>query len=107
MAKSIAAGASDHAMLDVMKLGGVTGWLAAMALAQAAGLLASSHTFPEFSSHLLGVTPTAHYLEYLDHAAPVLLEPVRVRDGTVLISERPGSGIEWDEAAVERLLDGD
>jgi mandelate racemase len=107
MAKSIAAGASDHAMLDVMKLGGVTGWLSAMALAQAAGLLASSHTFPEFSSHLLGVTPTAHYLEYLDHAAPVLTEPVRVRDGNVLISERPGSGIEWDEAVIRRLLAGD
>ena len=78
-----------------------------VSVAQAAGLLASSHTFPEFSSHLLGVTPTAPYLEYLDHAAPVLLEPVRGPDGTVLISERPRSGIDWDEAAVQRLPDGD
>ncbi len=30
MAKSIAAGASDFAMLDIMKIGGVTGWLSAM-----------------------------------------------------------------------------
>ncbi|MGH3248494.1 MAG: enolase C-terminal domain-like protein [Trebonia sp.] len=103
VAKSIAARASDHIMLDVMKIGGVTGWLRAMALADAASLPASSHTFPEFSSHLLAVTPSATYLEYLDHARPVLAEPVRVQDGQVLVCGRPGSGIEWDEAAIRRL----
>jgi mandelate racemase len=102
MAKSIAAGASDHVMLDVMKIGGVTGWLRAMAMAGAASLPASSHTFPEFSSHLLAVTPGATYLEYLDHARPLLVEPVEVKDGQILISGRPGGGIEWDEAAVRR-----
>jgi mandelate racemase len=102
MAKSIAARASDHAMLDVMKLGGVSGWLRAAALADAAGLPASSHTFPEFSAHLLGVTPTCLYLEYLDHAGPILDEPVRVENGHVLIPDRPGSGMEWNEAAVGR-----
>jgi mandelate racemase len=105
MARSIAAGASDHVMLDVMKLGRVTGWLQAAALARAGSLPASSHTFPEVSAHLLAVTPTAHYLEYLDHAGPVLTEPVRVRDGHVLISEQPGSGVDWDEAVLSRLAD--
>jgi mandelate racemase len=104
MAKSLAAHASDHVMLDVMKLGGVTGWLRAAALAEAAGLPASSHTFPEFSAHLLGVTPTAHWLEYLDHAGPILAEPVRVRDGQVLAPDRPGSGLAWNEEAVQRWL---
>ncbi len=103
MAKSIAARASDHVMLDVMKIGGVTGWLRAMALADAASLPVSSHTFPEFSSHLLAVTPGATYLEYLDHARPVLATPVQVRDGRVMVADRPGSGIEWDEAAIRRL----
>jgi mandelate racemase len=104
MAKSIAAGASDHVMLDVMKLGGVTGWLRAAALAEAASLPASSHAFPEFSAPLLGVTPTALWLEYLDHAGPILLEPVRIKDGFALPSERPGSGLAWDEAAVQHAL---
>jgi mandelate racemase len=94
-ANSIAAGASDHVMLDVMKIGGVTGWLRAAALAEAAARPVSSHTFPEFSSHLLAVTPGAVHLEYLDHARPLLAEPVRVVDGHVVIPDRPGSGIEW------------
>jgi mandelate racemase len=102
--KSIAAGASDHIMLDVMKLGGVTAWRRAAALAEAAQLPASSHTFPEFSAHLLGATPTAHRLEYLDHVGGLLAEKVRVEDGHVVIPDRPGSGIDWDEAAVRKAL---
>jgi mandelate racemase len=104
MEKSIAASASDHATFDVMKLGGVTGWLRAATLAQAAGLPASSHTFPEFSVHLLGVTPTAHRLEYLDHAGPILTEPIRIEHGHALVSSHPGCGILWNEELIGRLL---
>jgi len=104
MEKSIASRASDHATLDVMKIGGVTGWLRAATLAEAASLPASSHTFPEFSVHLLGVTPTRHRLEYLDHAGAILTEPVRIEQGHALTPDRPGSGLEWNEELVARLL---
>jgi mandelate racemase len=83
---------ADHVMFDAQKVGGVTGWLEA---ARRTARPVSSHAFPEISAHLLAVTPTAHLLEYLDHAAPVLREPVQVEDGHVLIPDRPGSGIEW------------
>ena len=102
MTRSIAARACRLAMPDVMKIGGVTGWMRAAALAQSAGLPVSSHIFPEISAHLLAVTPTADWLEYLDLARPLLKEPVRVVDGFVTASSRPGSGLEWDEAAVKR-----
>jgi mandelate racemase len=62
----------------------------------------SSHLFPEFSVHLLGVTPTCHWLEYMDWAAPLLREPLRVKNGAVQIPDRPGAGIAWDEDAVKR-----
>lgn len=104
MEKSIAAGASDAVTLDVMKLGGVRGWLAGAALAEAAGLPASSHTFPELSVHLLALTPTCRYLEYLDHAGPILREPVRVAGGLAYPPARPGSGLDWDEEQVRRWL---
>ncbi|WP_037495399.1 enolase C-terminal domain-like protein [Solirubrobacter soli] len=83
---------SDHVMLDAQKVGGVTGWLEA---ARRTTRPISSHAFPEISAHLLAVTPTAHLLEYLDHAAPILRHPVQVKDGHVLIPDHPGSGIEW------------
>ncbi len=104
IAKSISAGASDHLMFDAMKIGGVSGWLRAAALAEAAALQVSSHAFPEVSAHLLSVSPSGHLLEYIDHAGPILEEPVEVKDGRVLIPDRPGSGLAWNEKAVEAAL---
>jgi mandelate racemase len=82
----------------------VTGWMRAAALAQGAGMEMSSHLFPEASCHLLAVTPTCHWLEYVDWANPILQEPVRVKNGQVAIPERPGLGMTWNEKAVERFL---
>ena len=62
----------------------------------------SSHLFPEVSSHLLAVTPTCHWLEYVDWANPILAQPVELKDGHVIIPLRPGTGIAWDEKAVAR-----
>lgn len=102
MAKALQAGACDLAMPDAMKIGGVTGWLRAAALAQAHGVPMSSHIFQEISVHLLCVTPTAHWLERMDLAAPVLREPLRFTDGQALPPDVPGTGIAWDEEAVAR-----
>jgi len=104
MAKSLAAGASDLAMPDVIRIGGVSGWLRAVALAEAEGMPASSHLYPEVSAHLLAVTPTRDRLEHLDLAGPVLKEPVRVEEGHAVIPTSPGTGVEWDEQSVQRYL---
>jgi mandelate racemase len=100
MAKSLAAGAADYAMPDVMKIGGVSGWLRAASLAEAARVPVSTHLFPEISAHLLAVTPTAHWLEYLDVASPILQEPLHVMGGMAEPSAAPGCGLAWDEDAV-------
>ena len=102
MAQALAAGACDYCMPDAQRIGGVTGWMRAAALAQAAGMEMSSHLFPEVSSHLLAVTPTGHWLEYVDWADAVLEEPLQVKDGYARIPERPGIGMRWDERAVRK-----
>jgi mandelate racemase len=102
MAQALAAGACDYVMPDAERIGGVTGWMRAAALAQAAGVEMSSHLFPEVSCHLLAATPTCHWLEYVDWANPVLREPVELKDGHVVIPAAPGCGLQWDEQAVQR-----
>ncbi len=102
MADAIAAGAGDYMMPDLQRIGGVTGWLRAAALADAAGIEMSSHLFPEVSRHVMAVTPTRHWLEYVDWAAPVLAEPVTIENGHAPIPEAPGTGIAWNEDAVAR-----
>jgi mandelate racemase len=102
MYDAIRAGACDYVMPDLMRIGGVSGWLRAAPIAAAAGIEMSTHLYPEFSAHLLRVTETAHWLEWQDWADPILREPFRVKDGFVEIPDLPGAGIEWNEAAVAR-----
>jgi mandelate racemase len=104
MAAALDARASDLVMPDLERIGGVTGWRRAAALAAEHRLPMSSHLFPETSAHLLAVTPTCHYLEYVDWAAPILAEPLRIVDGEAVIPDRPGSGVSWNEDAVKRYL---
>src|SRR5216684_2643834 len=103
MAAALAAGAADYVMPDLARIGGVTGWMRAAALADAAGIEMSSHLYPEVSAQLLAVTPSAHFLEYVDWAAPVLLRPLEIADGQALPGEAPGAGLDWNEAAVARF----
>jgi mandelate racemase len=105
MAHAIEAEACDLAMPDLMKIGGVTGWLKAMGLAEAASLPLSSHILPEASAHVLAVSPTAHYLEWLDLAGAVLADPFRPERGMVT-ARGPGLGMDWDEKSVLRYAPG-
>lgn len=100
-ARAISAQASDFAMLDIMKIGGVTGWLGAAGQAEGASLPVSSHLFVEASAHVLAVTSSAHYLEYLDVAGAILHHAPEIEDGT-LRPCGPGLGIEWSKEAVEK-----
>jgi len=102
MAEAIAAGASDYVMPDLERIGGVSGWQQAAALASAHGLPMSSHLFPEVSAHLLAVTPTCHLLEYVDWADAILAEPLRIVSGNAIGAGRPGTGLAWNEDAVRR-----
>ena len=104
MQKAIDADAAKYYMPDVQRIGGVTGWLRAATLAHTHALDMSSHLFPEISAHLLAATPTCHWLEYMDWAAAILKQPIEVKDGHVLIPDRHGTGIEWDEKAVKTFL---
>jgi mandelate racemase len=102
-ARSIEAGGSDLVMLDVARIGGVSGWREAAPLAEAAGLPISSHIYPEFSAHLLAATRGRHLLEWLDVAGPILETPAKLDAGAVR-PRGPGAGLSWDEEAVQRYL---
>jgi len=102
MAAALAAGAADYVMPDLERIGGVTGWLRAAALAATHRIEMSSHLYPEVSAHLLAATPTCHFLEYMDWADKILAEPLKIEDGFAVAPQRPGNGLAWDKKAVEK-----
>jgi mandelate racemase len=103
MKKALDASACTYVMPDLERIGGVTGWQRASGLAHAAGVPLSSHLYPEVSAHLLAACPTAHWLEYVDWLHPLVTQPLRIADGMAHPPERPGNGLEWNEALVRKL----
>ena len=63
MHKALQRRACDFVMPDYMRIGGVTGWVRAAALAGAAGVPMSTHLYPEVAAHTMRATETAHWLE--------------------------------------------
>ena len=102
MAEALDLQACDYVMPDLERIGGVTGWGSAAALAAERSIPMSSHLFPEVSAHLLAVTPTAHWLEYVDWADAIVEEPLRIVDGNAIAPARAGNGLTWNKEAVER-----
>jgi mandelate racemase len=101
--EALRAGAGDYFMPDLMRIGGVSGWLRSAPIAAAAGIQMSTHLYPEFSAHLMRITETAHWLEWQNWADPILAQPFAVKDSNVHIPNVPGSGVEWNEEAIGRF----
>ncbi len=99
---AVQAQAADLYMPDLMRIGGVTGWMRAAAIAGAAGHPMSSHLYPEVSAHLLRATETADWLEWRDWGNLIIAEPFEVVDGQAVVPDRPGNGIEWNEPMVAK-----
>jgi mandelate racemase len=87
-------------MPDFMRIGGVTGWLRATAIAGSGGIPVSTHLYPEVGAHVMRVTETAHWLEWQDWANIILQNPYSIKDGYIEIPNIAGVGLEWDEKSV-------
>jgi len=94
--------ACDLVMPDFMRIGGVTGWMRAAAIAGAWGVPMSTHLYPEVAAHVMRATETAHWLEWQDWADVILQRPYAVRDGQLHIPDIPGTGLAWNEETVAR-----
>lgn len=98
--KALQRRACDLVMPDFMRIGGVTGWMRAAAIAGAWGVPVSTHLYPEVGAHVMRVTETAHWLEWQNWADPILQEPYKLQDGALEIPDRPGLGLEWNADVV-------
>lgn len=105
-ALSLELGSGDAIMPDLMRIGGVSGWLKTASLAEAYKKPLSSHLYHEVSAHLMRVTPTADYLEWTNWVDPLLKEPYQIKDGHLVIPERPGVGLEFNREIIDRYRVG-
>ena len=101
--KAIQERCSDLIMPDLMRIGGVTGWMRSAAIAGAANIPLSSHLYPDISAQLLRVSESADWLEWSDWISPILENPIKVKNGFAETSDLPGLGLKWNEAKIKEL----
>ncbi|MCE2404602.1 MAG: mandelate racemase/muconate lactonizing enzyme family protein [Dehalococcoidia bacterium] len=94
--------AMDIAMVDLLRVGGVTEWRKAAALAETFTVPVASHLLPEIAVHLVAAVPNGLTVEYMPWSLPLFLETPRVQDGMMVLPHAPGLGLELDEEKVAR-----
>jgi L-alanine-DL-glutamate epimerase-like enolase superfamily enzyme len=93
--------AVDVVMID-LECGGITQWLKMAALVQSYGVSIASHMCTEVSAHVIAAVG-GQTVEYIPWAVPLFKEVPPVVDGRLVLSERPGLGVDLDLAAVKKF----
>ena len=102
MQAMIDARSADVLMPDLQRIGGYTEFRRAAATAAANHLPVSSHFFTEHSLALAGSLPNCVSVEHVDWFAALFNERIELRDGKLVVPERPGTGFTFDPGARTR-----
>ena len=103
----IAAGGVTFPEPDVTNCGGVSVFMKVCRLAEAFNLPVTSHGAHDATVHLLAAAPNRSYLEVHGFGIDRFIEsPLEIVDGKAIAPERPGHGVTFDWAALERHREG-
>lgn len=92
VAAYIQRGAIDVIMHDAPRVGGITPFLKVAAMAEEAGLVMAPHFVMEIHLHLAAAYPHAAWVEHFEWLEPAFNERLEIRDGYMLVPDRPGLG---------------
>jgi L-alanine-DL-glutamate epimerase-like enolase superfamily enzyme len=84
---------ADILQADAPRLGGVTGYLRAAALADHAHLDMAPHFVMELHLHLAAAYPREPWVEHFDWLEGLFDERLEIHDGRMLVPTRPGLGL--------------
>ena len=92
----------DIVMIDLMRAGGITGWLKIAGMAEAFNLPVVSHLVPEIHVHLVAAVPNGLTVEFMPWTFRLFEEVPQPLKGELVVSRKPGLGLKFDEAALKR-----
>ncbi|MFZ9682022.1 MAG: mandelate racemase/muconate lactonizing enzyme family protein [Cephaloticoccus sp.] len=88
---------------DILRLGGVEGWLDSAALAHAHGLPVLPHYYKEYDAALCCTIPDAYGVESFDWVDGLIDHPLRIERGWAYPADTPGWGFAFKDAALQAL----
>ena len=99
----VRAGSVDVLMVDLMRAGGLTGWTKAAHMAETFNVPVVTHLAPEIMAHGAAACTNALYVEYMPWSLPLFTEPPVVEEGEIVLSDRPGLGLAFDQETIKRF----
>ncbi len=97
------AGSIDFAMIDLMRVGGITGWMKVAGMAEAFNVPVVSHLLPEIHVHLIAAIPNGDIVEYMPWTAGLFADPPRPVNGVMTVPAAPGLGLRFTRAIDDQL----
>ena len=98
--------ATDIAIIDLGRIGGITPWRRVAAIAQAYHIPVCGHVIPKIHVHLLSAIPNGYMVENVPRSEAILQAMPTLEDGCLVAPLGPGLGIALDAAAVQRYRVG-
>ena len=96
----------DIVMIDLVRVGGITQWLKVAGMAEAFNLPVVSHLIPEVHVHLVAAIPNGLTVEYMPRLHRLFEETPAIEQGQLVVPKKPGLGLDFDQAALERYQVG-
>lgn len=97
VAAYIQRGAIDVVMHDAPRVGGITPFLKVAAMAEEANLILAPHFVMEIHLQLAAAYPHAAWVEHFEWLEAAFNERLEIRDGYMLVPDRPGLGFTLHE----------
>ncbi|MBU3058912.1 L-talarate/galactarate dehydratase [Pseudomonas indica] len=92
-------GAVDVLMHDAPRIGGITPFLRVAAMAELRGMAMAPHFVMEIHLHLAAAYEHATWIEHFEWLEPAFNERLEIRDGCMIVPNRPGLGLSLHEQA--------
>ncbi|MBM3934317.1 MAG: mandelate racemase/muconate lactonizing enzyme family protein [SAR202 cluster bacterium] len=89
-------------MIDLLRVGGISPYMKVAHLAEAFNMPVVSHLAPEILCHAMAAIPNAITTEWMPWSLPLFKDVPRVENGEIVLPQKPGLGLEFDEETLAR-----
>ena len=93
----------DYVMIDLIRVGGITPWIKVAGMAEAFNLPVVSHVIPEIHSQLVAAVPNGLTVEYMGWMLRLFEGTAALENSELVLSDRPGLGLDFREDTVTRF----
>jgi L-alanine-DL-glutamate epimerase-like enolase superfamily enzyme len=91
----------DIVMVDLLRAGGLTQWMKVAHMAEAYNLPVVSHLATEVMVQAVAAAPNGLTVEHMPWTFAMFTEQPKIEDGEMVLPDKPGLGIEFDQAKLD------